>query len=280
MDEAVQRADPNASDQRAAWNGSMGDRWLSNHRLLDRMLTPFGDRLVEAVGDLAGASVLDVGCGAGETSARLADLVGSTGRVTGVDISESLIAHARATHEAPSLEFVASDASTVMLGSLVDAVMSRFGMMFFPDPGAALAHLRRCMADGGCLVTAVWQAPKLNEWVRRPLQAAASVIELPPPPPADAPGPFAFADAGRVEALLEGAGFADISIEPFEPDVTIGADARSSAQFLLNVLPTGPLLDSLSAEESERVVDVVASALSETDGVVHLGAAAHVIVAT
>lgn len=279
MSEEATKADPNALDQRAAWNGSMGERWLSNHRLLDRLLAPFAERLVDVAGELSGRTILDVGCGTGEMAARFAKLAGSAGQVTGVDISEQLITHARSAHDHPSLQFVATDAAAIELTTPVDLVISRFGMMFFTEPSQAFAHLRSCVVGGGRLISVVWQAPELNEWVRRPLQAASSVIDLPPPPPANAPGPFALADAQRFETTLLGAGFDHVSFEPFEPSVGIGADASTTARFLLGVLPTGPLLDALPASNAERLVEAVAAALEEHDGVVRLGSAAHLVVA-
>ncbi len=271
-------ADPNAADQAAAWNGAMGARWLAFHRGLDRMLTPFGSAVMEAAGDVAGSTVIDLGCGTGETSSELAARVGPDGRVIGLDISEPLIAHARTNHDRPGLDFVAADGGAYDAGRPVDLIASRFGTMFFPDPAAAFAHLASSLSSDGVLAMVVWQSPDRNEWVHRPLQAAGSMVELPPPPPPGSPGPFSLADPASLSGLLRGSGFTDVVIESCEREITIDADAETTARFLLSVLPTGPLVDALDEAESVQLVEVVAAALPEGSSV-SLGGAAHLVTA-
>ncbi len=271
-----EHADPNATDQAAAWNGAMGERWLSHHARLDLMLQPLGAALREAVGAVGEGSVLDIGCGTGETTRRLADHLRRPHDVIGVDVSEPLIAAAQAA--APGLRFLAHDAATFVPDEPAALVASRFGTMFFPDPAGAFAHLHSVLAPHGRLAMVVWNAPPENEWVARPLGAAADLVELPPPPPPGGPGPFSLADPAATESLLAGAGFSDVHTTVVDTAVGIGADAVTTADFLLDVLPTGPVLDALTGAERERVVAGVAAALPDEDRV-SLGASARVVVA-
>ena len=96
----------------------------------------------------------------------------------------------------------------------MDAVTSRFGVMFFGDPRAAFANFGRTLKPGGRIVFTCWQKIDENPWMQIPLLAAyAHVPRLPKPGPED-PGPFAFADTERVTRILTGAGFSNIRFTP------------------------------------------------------------------
>jgi SAM-dependent methyltransferase len=208
---------PNAY-QVADWNGSSGERWVANQVRLDAMLAGFGEAAIAAAAPVAGERVLDIGCGAGATSRALAQRVGTQGRVLGLDISESLIARARDVAIAgPHLAFEVADASSAALPEAAyDLLFSRFGVMFFEDPTAAFAHMRRALKPGGRIAFVCWRGAGENDWGRLPLAAIAAIVPLPAPPAPEAPGPFAFGDRDRVMRILSGAGFADIRAEAIE----------------------------------------------------------------
>lgn len=254
--------DPNAADQRAAWNGAMGQRWLAQHEQLDRMLEPLGAALFDQLPPGV-RSAADIGCGTGETTVRLAAAVPDAA-VTGFDISAPLIATAAAA--APDLEFAVADAGADDLGGPYDLVASRFGTMFFPEPAAAFAHIGVAMRPGATLRMLTWQAPAENEWVRIPLGAASQLVDLPgPPPDPTAPGPFSLADPARTADLLGSSGFVDVRHEPIVRRLGLPGSPADAAAFLLAVLPTGPLLDSLEADDLDRVVAAVADAIPRND---------------
>ena len=125
--------------------------------------------------------------------------------MVGVDVSASLIALATARSDA-ALRFVEADAQTRAFSEAFDVVISRFGVMFCDDPVAAFRNLLVAMVSGG-LVFVAWQAAPLNEWVLLPLSVIVPVVGPPELPPPGAPGPFAFADADRLRALLVEAGW-------------------------------------------------------------------------
>ena len=274
------RADPNAADQTAMWNGAMGERWLANHRALDRLLRPYGEASVAALGDVAGASVVDIGCGTGSTTAAIASVVGADGSAIGADISAQLVQTATADHGASGASFVVADAGADDLGGPHDAMHSRFGVMFFPDPPAAYAHLRTQLRPGGRLSAVVWQAPTENQWVITPLALVSEHIELPEPGPPGGPGPFSMADPDGIRSLLASTGWSDIGIDEVRVPMTVGDDAQGTAEFLLAMLPTGPVLDELGPERTSELAAHVAAGLPVVDGQATLEGAAWSVTAT
>jgi len=185
------------------------------------MLAPFVEPILDAARVGAGDRVLDVGCGNGALS-RAAAARGAI--VVGVDISGPMLERARAhaAHDGLAIDFVHADAQVHPFSGGFDALVSRFGVMFFADPVAAFANLGRALAPGGRLAFACWQDQSANEWVAVPALAMVPVVGPPDMPPPGAPGPFAFSDADRVAAILGEAGFGDVAIEPIDPPLLLG----------------------------------------------------------
>lgn len=262
-------------DQIAAWNGPVGERWARIQPLLDPSLAPFAEAVLAVAKPTRGARVLDVGCGCGATALMLAERVGAEGKVVGVDISGPMLA--RAKERAAGLAqaaFVNADASTVPLAELsgapFDLVFSRFGVMFFADPVAAFAHLRGMLRDGGRVAFVCWRPLRENPWARVPLEAAASVVGRPEPTPPDAPGPFSLGDAGRLRGVLEGAGFRDVAIAPFDSKFRIGTSERptaeEAAEFAVKTGPVARLLTDRDEGTIARVRDAVRAAVAPFEG--------------
>jgi SAM-dependent methyltransferase len=248
-------ATPNA-DQIAYWNEQAGPRWVEMQERLDRMIGVLGMRALERAALAAGESVLDVGCGCGGTTLEIARRVAPGGRALGLDISRPMLARARAraaSAGAPGAAFVEADAQTVPLeAGAFDAVFSRFGVMFFADPVAAFANLRRALRPGGRLTFVCWQRLVDNPWVTLPLGALAKHLPLPAPPPPGAPGPFAFADAERVRELLAQAGFAAVACEPAEERLALGGDLDDAVALALELGPSAAVLREAGAGEELR----------------------------
>ncbi|MEO1552181.1 MAG: class I SAM-dependent methyltransferase, partial [Pseudomonadota bacterium] len=189
------------------WSGRMGLEWARRADDLDRMMAPAGAPALAALGDVAGCRVLDLGCGAGATSRAIAAL---GAQVTGLDISEDLLKVARS--RAPDLTFVAQDASTYVAPTAFDVLHSRFGMMFFDDPPAALRHIRGQMVPGGRAVLMCWRKLDENPWATEPARVIEQVIGPSEAAPNTGPGPFAWGDGDFVRTLLEGAGWRDVRL--------------------------------------------------------------------
>jgi SAM-dependent methyltransferase len=198
------------------WNATAGETWAQFQELLDRQIEPLGLAAIDVLDPAKGEHIIDIGCGCGQTSLALAARVGSTGSVVGVDISEPMLAVARRARQA-SVVFRQLDAQTDDLGQGVfDAAFSRFGVMFFSDSVSAFANIRGSLKPDGPLAFVCWRALAENPWMQAPLQAALPLLPPMAPPDPVAPGPFAFADASRVRSILSQAGFASVTISPFD----------------------------------------------------------------
>ncbi|MBI1198386.1 MAG: methyltransferase domain-containing protein [Phenylobacterium sp.] len=256
---------PNAG-QIAYWNEQAGPTWAQLQEPLDRQLAPLGGRAIEALAPKPGERILDIGCGAGAASLELARAVAPGGSVLGVDISHPLLEVAR--HRAEAVEgatFLEADAQTYPFEpASFDGAFSRFGVMFFADPPAAFANIRRALKPGGRLAFVCWREPRLNPAMTLAMAAAQQIVEPPPPPEKGAPGPFAFADPDRVRAVLAGGGFEDVAVTPFEArigpgnlDVTMG--------LLMRVGPLGALLRE-HPDKRDLVLETVRAAIAPHDG--------------
>jgi ubiquinone/menaquinone biosynthesis C-methylase UbiE len=233
------------TEQIADWNGEQGRRWVEFQRQLDRMIEPFGHAALQTAAAQTGERVLDIGCGCGSTTLALARAVGPQGRVLGVDISQPMLDAARrlaAAHAGLPLELVEADAAAAVLPGAQDLLYSRFGLMFFDQPAAALRHLRGALRPGGRCAFVCWRAPRDNPWAMLPLVAARQALDI-TPAPADplAPGPFAFADEQRLRTLLAQAGFERIDMQRFDAPVLLGSSASDAAGYSLQIGPVSRL---------------------------------------
>jgi SAM-dependent methyltransferase len=241
------------------WNQTAGPVWVRLNEKLDRQIAPLGLEAIRSLAPRPGEHILDIGCGCGQTTMQLAERVGSGGAVTGLDISAPMleVARRRPTPEnAARSAFVQADAQTADLGAAVfDAAFSRFGVMFFEDPTAAFARVRGMLKPGGRLGFVCWRPLRDNPWMREPLEAAAPFLPPMPPPDPTAPGPFAFADPDRVRKILTDAGYAEVSIEPFDSGIG-GGQLEETLALTLQVGPLGA-----AVRENPALADKVTGAV-------------------
>ncbi|MCK9903436.1 methyltransferase type 11 [Parafrankia colletiae] len=191
--------------------------WVANEAIFDAVFAPVTAAILTAAAVGPGQRLLDVGCGSG---ALLAAAAAAGASAVGVDISPGMAEAAR--RRVPEATVVVGDAQVVDLtaaapGPSFDRVLSRFGVMFFDDPTAAFANIRRAAAPGGRLVFACWRGRSENPMFTLGSDILADRLDPKPADPAPGtPGPTAFADSGRLAALLGDAGWADITISPFD----------------------------------------------------------------
>jgi len=250
--------------QLAEWNGESGRRWATEQVRTDRAMAAIAAVLLERAAPRPGEAVIDVGCGGGITTALIADAVGSAGRVLALDVSAPLLEGARRRLAGrPNVAFLLGDAAALPLeGTGADLLASRFGVMFFGDPVAGFANLRRGLRPGGRTVFACWRRPSENPWMTLPLHAAyRHVPRLPEQAPTD-PGPFAFADPDHVRAVLVGAGFVDASLEPVDLAMDLGADLDEALAFLLEIGPTSRALEGHSEANRHAVAASIREVLA------------------
>jgi SAM-dependent methyltransferase len=269
-------------DQIEYWNSAEARRWVEQQWRYDAMLEPYARRLLGAAEIAPHERVLDVGCGTGTTT--LAAAAGAR-EALGVDISEPMIARARDQAREQGLanaRFEVADAQTAPFETeLHDIVISRFGVMFFDDPVAAFANLRKAMRRNGRTVFVCWQNLADNEWVLVPVTAAAEHVPLPDVGEPGAPGPFALGDAERLRALLTRAGFGDVGIQPLADSIVLGGGGTVDdvVDFFRSTSMGRALFANAAPDDVARAIDAVREALApyQTPEGVRLGAAAWLV---
>jgi SAM-dependent methyltransferase len=272
------------------WKGQVGEAWADEWRRTDRTLAPVGDALIAAAeASLEGQrapAIVEIGCGAGTIAFALADRI-SGARVVGIDLSPALIAVARERgRDCDDVSFEEADASTWQPqdSRRFDAIVSRHGVMFFPDPVAAFSHLRSLCASGARLTFSCFRPRAENPWVLAldPILARFAPEALAAPPPAV--GPFAFGNPERVETILTDAGFEAPVFQPFDFDTIVGCGddpVADAVSYFSRIGPFAGLLRELDGSRRAAAIDELkAVAVAHlVDGAVRLRGAAWIVTA-
>ena len=286
MSERASDALPNA-EQAEYWNSESAHRWIACQEALDRRFLPITELLIERARVDRGACVLDVGCGTGATTLRLAGAVGPHGSVLAIDISEPLLAVARRRimeEGHPNVRFVVGDAQSHRFErASYDLAASRFGVMFFEDPVEAFGNLKHALRPGGRVAFVCWAPLERNPWFALPLEVGVERLGPPEPRPARAPGPLALSDPDYVEEILCTAGLADVRIEQIATSLPGAADVREEAELASQLGPLARLLRERGAYAAmrERMVEELTERLRPyltADGV-RLPALLHLVTA-
>ena len=250
-----------------AWDGPLFDRFVEFRHLIVHGLKNHGDEAMAVNPPAAGDRVLDIGCGFGDTTQQLAELVGPEGSAFGVDASARFIAVARSEAEqagARTTRFAVSDVERDPLGDRFDYAFSRFGTMFFANPVAALRNVRASLVPGGRLVMVVWRGKVENEWLYRAQTITERFVTKPEDydEPTCGPGPFSMANADTTSGILLSAGFIDISLRRCDLPIMIGRDVDEAVQFVMALGPAGEIL-RLAGERAAHLHAPIAEALHE-----------------
>jgi SAM-dependent methyltransferase len=252
-----------------AWDGPLFDRFVQFREVVINGLANHGEKALELHPPPAAGNVLDVGCGFGDTTERIAGLVGPEGHAHGVDIAPRFIEAAKGEVDAPNASFAVADIQFDDLGGPYDYVFSRFGVMFCANPGAAMRNIRRTMSPGGRLVAVVWRIREDNAWMYEAQQIVERMLGRPDEydEPTCGPGPFSMAGADTTSGILVGAGFTDVSLTRCDKPILIGRDVDEAIDLMMALGPAGEMVRLWGDRQAHRH-DEIRAAL--TDGLAKL----------
>lgn len=237
--------------QRETWD-RFSTGWQHWDGLVTGWMAPFGDAIIRRAKLREDSEVLDVATGTGEPGLTAATLV-PQGRVTLTDLSERMLAVAADHAARRGLSNVATRVGEA--GQLpfadrsFDAVLCRFGFMFFPDIPAAAQELVRVTRPGGRISVAVWSTPDQNPWATTVTGTIARHVAVPASPP-DAPGLFRCATPGSLREVFARAGLSDLTEEDVSCDL-VHDSPEAYWQFMTDV--AAPVVSGLArADEPTR----------------------------
>ena len=230
-----------------AWNGPLFEVWIKYRDLVAEGVGEHGDNAIRLTPPSVGDRVLDIGCGLGGTTVRLAEMVGPEGSAHGVDVAERMIETAIAEAResgAGNVTFAAQDVEVQGFDRQFDYAFSRMGTMFFANPVAALRNVREALAPDGVLNMVVWRRKLDNEMMHRAEQVVDEYLDEPEESeaPRCGPGPFSMANADTVTDVLVHAGFRDIRLVRQDLPYRIGNDLDQAVAFNMDLGPAAEVL--------------------------------------
>ena len=242
------------AQQRQIWDNAAAG-WQAWWETIERGAQKVSDKIVELSEIKSGDRVLDIATGIGEPAITAARRVKPNGKVIATDISPKMLAIAKTRAKSLGLDgimdFRESDGEKIDLPDQTakfDAVLSRFGLMFFPNLPSALVKIRHLLITNGRLSAAVWSTPSKVPLIDLAFGTARKQINAPPPPPGT-PGPFALADAGTLKQLFSQAGFKDIKVETLQ--ITFEFDSPES--YTKHIQQTATRIHEMLANQAEDV---------------------------
>jgi ubiquinone/menaquinone biosynthesis C-methylase UbiE len=253
-----------------AWDTILFEKFCRFRWVVTNGLSAHSDELLGRRPYPAGARILDVGCGFGDTTQRIARELGLEGAARGVDCSANFIKLATEDAHAAgltNLSFFVADVQTEDLRGPYDFLFARFGTMFFNTPVAALRNMRKALRPDGELAMIVWRRREDNPWVH---EAELRVKEIVPVVSHEdtnevhcGPGPFSMAGPDMVSDMLRIAGYDRISFERFDTDICIGRSLDDAIEFAMALGPAGEII-RLAGKAGEECKGEVVAALRET----------------
>lgn len=249
------------ADQEEYWSSAAGQSWVEVQLEMDACLQPVLDLVLDKAALPLGARVLDVGSGTGASVLQAAQQVGPNGHVTGLDISQTMLDLAAARlQDHPNTECLKADAQSYGFEAhSFDALISRFGVMFFEDTTAAFTNIARALVPGAPLTFAAWGPASQNPYFLH--AAAISTKILGPMEKVDRtlPGPFAFEDSARIIPILQAAGLQDVSVDPIALDLCPPGDPQQTAELLCQIGPANRALNHFEPNktDSARLVEAL-----------------------
>ncbi len=251
---------------RQQWDHA-AEAWYNWGTLLSRWLGPATEIMLDMAGVNEGKRVLDVAAGAGEQTLAAARRVGPSGRVLATDLSPAILEYARSSARLAGFDnidtqVVDGEALDTLQAEPFDAVISRVGLIYFPDQQKALAGMRKQLKAGGRVAAMVYSTAEKNGFFSIPVSIIRRRAQLPPPLPGQ-PGPFSLGDKDVLRKTLEDAGFCDVEIETIDAPVRLPSAAECLQFEQESFGALHQMLSGLSATEQDEAWDEIEQALSQ-----------------
>jgi SAM-dependent methyltransferase len=266
--------------------GESAPYWEKNRAIIHEMFAPVTQTLIEEAGITSRHVVLDIATGPGEPALSIADVVGPEGKVVGTDVVPAMVEAARREGSRRKIHHasfeVAGDDSLPFPANTFDAVVSRFGVMFFPSPVDSVREMLRVVKPGGRIAMAVWHYAERNPFHYTVSQVVDRYAEPTAPTPGS-PDMFRFASPGELLDIVTNAGAtwaserllrfsicASISVEDFW---TLRSEMSEKLRTKLALLSEpqiaklkSDVIEALKAYSSERVISFPAEVLIVSGG--------------
>jgi SAM-dependent methyltransferase len=261
---------PANAESTEAWSGPLFDRFVHFRDTMTAGLGAHGEVALAAHPPVPGDRALDIGCGFGDTTQRLGELVGD-GTVVGIDVAEPFLEVAREEAAAAgvgNVSYRVGDVQIADLGGPYDFVFSRMGVMFFGNPVQALRNVREAMRPGGRFCAVVWRRKLDNSWAWEAEQVVEKYLDHPEESdePTCGPGPFSMADADTVTEQMRIAGFGSIELLRSDLPLRMGATLDDAVALTMAIGPAGEVLrlwGDRAAEIRPTIAGEIRAALSQ-----------------
>ena len=218
------------------WNEEPGQSWVINDTAMNERLQNISDILFEGIDVNGCKNGLDIGCGAGSTTRRLATIMSNQATVTGLDISEKLLTLARSQPDSLGKIFLQADAQSYTFEPEgFDLAISRFGVMFFENPLKAFQNIKSAIQKGRELRFVCWAPLAANDFFLSPLNTVVDITGVSFEEPGREPGPLAFSDRTYLSSILKAAEFSSINIDILETSLTTKDSVEKNASLLMEI---------------------------------------------
>jgi ubiquinone/menaquinone biosynthesis C-methylase UbiE len=254
------------AQQRQMWDNAAAG-WQTWWETIERRAQKVSDKIVQLAEIQPGDKVLDVATGIGEPAVTAARKVMPNGKVVATDISPQMLAIAKTRAKSLGLdsimEFRESDGEKLDLPDSIakfDAILSRWGLMFFPNLPVALVRIRQMLVTNGRLSAAVWSAPSKVPLLDLAFTTVRKQIDAPPPPPT-LPGPFALADIDALKQSFSQAGFKDIKTDTFQITFSFDSPESFTTMHQQVTAPINAMLANYTEEVKKRAWNSITEAV-------------------
>ncbi len=250
-----------------AWDTVLYERWKKNRKVFVGALDGLTDELFGRFPPPQGGRCIDIGCGFGETTQQLAELVGPQGFALGTDSSPRFVEDARreaAEAGVANVEFETADAQTAQWDPAYDYAFSRMGTQFFAAPVPAMRAIRGALKPGGGLRKICWRRKDESPFWAETEEVVLGFLSRPEEYDADTcgPGPFSLGNPETTRGILEAAGFAEVELHRHDFDYFMGKDMAEAVESLLAIGPGAELI-RLNGEHGESLRGEIAEALAD-----------------